>query len=1349
MLTRVDDKLIENPLKVGPIYFILQMKTNYDFSKFVNRFGDMHECPMKLMFETFCRVLEQSYIYNKEKLEEDEIKVYFSYYEEKKIVIMSTDLPEPFFYNIYEMIIALEIKKKLIQCFFKQGIFKYFNEFCDEMPDDSELFKSTYNYERAFYIAKKEKLIKTYTEEQLEKKLEIDFDDEDDDESLNHYEISSMIDNSEQLDPIEIDDDYQDQNSSEEEEENEVLERIIKRIDKDVEMTDTGEVDKDVEMINANDDDEIEEEEGEEKNTNEYTWKVACMKILKSYNESMTIGEIHDLILSRKYKKATSTSQATCSSAITESIKNFENIFVRTEPGKYFLFVRLTEEDKKKVLKEQEIEQQLVKEENDIPRIDVLDNVPKTSEQIENEEPENDEGYFDSFIKNILVEHKKEFEKRGKTIATFDLIRNPDQQYSMSLRHFNCDGLLKTSIPFVGNNSFDNLIKRDLVDAAEVYNIQHIKPQNSNYSFNFNGENQINMLKCFQGRRNDDDQNQGNNRAKKRKFEQTFGHYLDRFDTKERKRLKVMGYSNRDIKKLQDSVSIYNFPFYKLSMDEQLRFRSSTVFVKWYSELYNETITNKKVLRKKKKKMFKDMMNSEIANYLAPDVLNLLFRSWNKILEERIFIDNDRLIKKYIDPSHEIDEIEEEGEEDSDEEMEEKEIKYNELTSILHRYEHIGRDLNLMTNFLSFDLCWFSLLSGLISDFDESMINVLLLALPGGGKTFVLNKFFEIFREFVDMFTMKQTNKVGTIKINKSNHKSKVYPETPHCLLKSLDQLKNPNDQQARSNLLTEIDQKYQSSEFLCTGRGTEERVSKKVAKHNCRPVQMASIRSMSEDDGGARRIFQKILEKGSFDTSDLYMIKKFKDFDKNSKVRENNLSKHLYFLTKCFFMYHTIHFTSVMDNKPTESVTDFYGLLMERRIAKEYERLFKKKVSTDTLKRVRVATRIQCILRVIQELFCYKDSKFAKSTRIDPFTFYKEVQKKAYVIPQDLVFSINLMNDEFYDKTVSKFMLNVMKLYNLDKLDDGDDKIFGKRENLAKFYNEVNQTNIRFEKRKEGFGGQRKVYVNPNYIIFDTKQNKWEFYEKIAKATNLPKQEILKVLKKLKFDITEKPYKEICIEWSDEMDSGGGRTKFEKRTLTQLKTENFMFEPIPQSMNWFYDKEWHGSYQMVFNIRAFLKKSTHTKDQFNILKTVIENVFSYEKCGIDKLLMLNEVGQNCVLDMQKVLREKYKVYKEEWENMQMDEEFDTKFNLVPENQRDSYVKSVDREIRKDVGFHEVILVQNLLNSEGNKFKFDKEDDFDVSRSVRKLFTKDTIKIRHNIGDINKSLHKKMLKENR
>jgi hypothetical protein len=1321
MLKPIGD--VENPIKLGPIYFVLKMKNNYDFSKFVVTFGDMQECPEKVMFESFCRVLEQTYIRNMNELKEEEISVFFSFYQEQKVLIISSDIPKTYFYETYKKIVKLEKKKKLTDLHYSQGINCYFRKYCDDVPSDHNIYDDTYNYSRALYICKKCNILKSYSEGQIKRNLQIDTDSiSDEGEELNDYENSSMIDDTEQ---------------SKENPEDEFLP-----------------FEEEEEEDDDDDDDNLKTKE----HIGYTTWKNACIKVLKEKGIPMKVGKIHDEIMSKKYKQPTSTSQATCSSVITESINNGEGIFYRAEVGTYHLLSFLNEEAKQKIMKEYEKEMLKTcetKEEEETPLCKSVEVSINKNDDDDDDDDDDDCGVDCEDINYLNIFINKVLDSCRQSNGKFKIIKKPDQQYVMSLKYFNLDAFFKSKLMFDDNNSFNKNIKEELLDLAETYGLQYTSNKYYDYEYYYFGENQRDMIKCFKKKRKDPimiltNKNDDEKKKKSKKNgDKYYKHFFERYDVRKRKKLKVSGLTKDEILSMQESVSIYNFNFDILTVDEQLRFKTPIIYVNHLSTLLNKTITNKKVLIKKKKKLFKDMMVSEISKYLSADVLNLLYRTWGGILKERMKIDNERIIKKHIDKNYVVDECEEEGE--SDVEMVD-DILYNEITNILNLYEYIGRDLNLKTNFLSFFLCFFALLSGFISDFNESMINILLLALPGGGKTFVLNIFFNMFKDFVDMFTIIQTNKTSTTKLNKSDLKAKIYLDTPRELINSVDNLRGPGQQLARNNLLNEADGKIQSNEYLDNSKGKDRRTVK-TARHNSRPNLMASIKSMAEVDGGARRFYQKILEKGYFSTTDLYLIQKFQEFDPNSKERCKEVSNHFYFLAKTILMYFTIHFTSTLDNKPIESVTDFYGLLLIKKIAEEYERLYSKKIKTDTIKRVRVAARIQCLLRVIQKKFCYSSSKFINEKKIDPFTFYREVQSEAYIKVQDVIFAINLMNDEFYDKTINNFMNAIIKLYNIDKLDDGDDKIFEKEENLSRLFNEYNQQIIGFKVELEGgYGQNKKTYINPNYIVIDTKQSKGEFLHRISSMTNLPENEIKKVLIKLKHDIYEKPYKRVLIEWTEEVKTFSGQMKTRKRKLEMLTKRDFLIEEVQQTQTWFYEDDFKRSYKLVFNINAFKRRSVYTGNQFNIFKKIVESICCYDDCGLDKLLLLNELGEeDCILNVKDIVTTKLEKRKKIWDGIVKDESFKNKFYSLPsEEKRNEYKNEIDAEIRKDIGLNYSINVKNLLNSEQNKFKVDfKVDNLKVSNVMKGILSKKIFYIKTNIGDLNKKLHTKLLSESK
>ena len=77
-----------------------------------------------------------------------------------------------------------------------------------------------------------------------------------------------------------------------------------------------------------------------------YTWKEACVHVLRhSKKDSMRIGDIHKEIIKCGFKKKTQTSEATCSSTITDSISKGEEVFCRIDTGLYSLYKKDDDDD--------------------------------------------------------------------------------------------------------------------------------------------------------------------------------------------------------------------------------------------------------------------------------------------------------------------------------------------------------------------------------------------------------------------------------------------------------------------------------------------------------------------------------------------------------------------------------------------------------------------------------------------------------------------------------------------------------------------------------------------------------------------------------------------------------------------------------------------------------------------------------------------------------------------------------------------------------------------------------------------------------------------------------------------
>lgn len=1277
MLSHKHKDDIEDLLKIGPIYLPIEMKNHYDYSKFILRFGDMKPGPQKNMFESFCRILEQTYATKKIELEEENVNVYLSYYESKKILIISTDVDRFFFYDTYKDMVNMETRKKLTDCFYKQSINNFFYTYFDDDSLDHNVFDNTFNYDRSLKICKDNKLLKAYKKSRIEEILGNSMKDILEDENVqNEYENNSMI-NDNDLDPI-------------------------------------NEDNEDYVPPDENDDDD---EHPDPQNDN--------MQI----DDPETQGDV-----------AMQIDEPTTQGDVAVQID---------EP-----------EPQEMQIDEPTIEVVQITEPNQGGNTPALDTPSEDAppemirightEAISETRSEPDEDFDINFLRR-LENYRREDNK-------YEIIGKPDQQYKIPLKYFNQSALFKANMIFEDNNEFNKTIKKDLVILAEKYNIIHINPSLNNYYLCYYSENPINCQQELnppqendnnQGQENDNNQAQGNRRVDykqyKRKLEvEEF--FFNNYDERERKRLRKSGHTPRQISKLRNGISIFNFPFKRLNMNEQIIYRSSLCYVRLKNDEYNRKYKDKKKLLNKKKKLYMDMTRSEIAHYLSPDVLILLFKSWDEVLLDKMSINYNSIMDKYLGIK-----VIDEGDNDSDDDNEEedKEIPFNGIVSIINLFIYTYNDLNLKNNFMSFILCFCSLLSGLNTDLDESIINVNLLALPGEGKTFVLKLFFMIFKEFVDMFTIKQTNKVSTTKINKGNYKVKLYPDAPIELIKCGDQLKSPNQQQARMNMLLETDQKIQSNEYLKVGENDREAI--KVARHSSRPYMMASTKSMGESDGGARRFFQKILKKRFFDTSDLFFIKQLQDFDVNSKIRTERISKHLYFLVKTIFMYFNIHYTRTMDNKPMEFVTDFYTILMTKKIKEKYEERFKKKIKTDPMKRVRNTTRLLCLIRVIQELFCYKKSKFYKKEKIDYFILYREIQKKAYTTFQDLALAINILNDEFYDRTLNEFMQFIMKKYQLIKLDDGDDIIFDKPENLVKFYNNFNKNNVQFRRENDGgFSYSKKVHINPNVIVIDTKQSKSEFVNKVATETKLPASEIYKIMKNLKMNILEKSYCNILVEYYEENQNNPNRRTHIKNTVLSMDT--FKMSDNPTLQDYYSELEYKsGSFKMCFHISAFKKVSTYIKDQDQILKDILVDVLSYDDIKNKKFVLLNETKTKpVIIDIENIIKEKKKKRNEIWDRTRNHHRYQGKLGELRdiELQR-KYVKKNDNHIREIVGLHRHLKLTNLLRSENITVEVDQETSSHTSKTnvMKELLKQKHFWIKKDVGLLNKELHEKLLKE--
>jgi hypothetical protein len=519
----------------------------------------------------------------------------------------------------------------------------------------------------------------------------------------------------------------------------------------------------------------------------------------------------------------------------------------------------------------------------------------------------------------------------------------------------------------------------------------------------------------------------------------------------------------------------------------------------------------------------------------------------------------------------------------------------------------------------------------------------------------------------------------------------------------------------------------------------------------------MASTNSMDENDGGLRRVIQKIINKGVFTTCDLFYIKQLTGFDINHTLRYDKISNHFYFTVKGIFMYFNIHFTKTLDNKTVPFVTDFYTLLLTKKIAKEYEKRFKMKIKTDTIKRTRQATRLITLLRVIQKKFCYKKSKYYKvKNTIDPFIFYREIQSEAYSNTQDLVFAINILNDEFYDRIFNQFMLNIIKLYRLDKLSDKNGNIFDNHDNIIKFYNHQKNNNIYF--LKEFNPHTKTTSLVLDYIVIDTKQPRWQFELRMSQNTGIPPTEIKKIFKKLKTNIFDTSFEKIQIQQCDNSNIPSSRNRSIIRrdniSLSDIKyIKGANGAPLKIQQYSFKECGNQNNFKMEFHISHFKNMKNYSKNQFEIFKEIILSLITHDHTKIKKLMVINDTKNKFsdndyeILNIEKRIKKQTDKYNYLWEKAKSDTRFKKKIrSLTNKNDKNKLILETDEKIRERVGgIKRGITISNLINVDHCQLITDDLGSQNGNDEIRKLLKKKKFFITKDIGLLNKELHEKIV----
>ena len=109
------------------------------------------------------------------------------------------------------------------------------------------------------------------------------------------------------------------------------------------------------------------------------------------------------------------------------------------------------------------------------------------------------------------------------------------------------------------------------------------------------------------------------------------------------------------------------------------------------------------------------------------------------------------------------------------------------------------------------------------------------------------------------------------------------------------------------------------------------------------------------------------------------------------------------------------------------------------------------------------------------------------------------------------------------------------------------------------------------------------------------------------------------------------------------------------------------------------------------------------------------------------------------------MIQEKKQKRKEMWERYSDSDEFMEQWdNLRSTEERNSFKKRIDQQIREKIGLNNSIIIKNLLTSEFNKFRLG--SDIKVSKMIKHLFTREVFLITENVGELNRRFHKEILR---
>jgi hypothetical protein len=1340
------------------------MTNNFDSNKLFLKFGDMLPGLDKKQLEIFLRVIEQTYTGNKDNLSSNSC-LYISYYEKERYIVLSHNMRRLLFNETFDKLIKIEKRYKLRDCHYLQtkkeyNSKKYVSDDVFEEEDEDNIF----TYDHLYYRCNKNKLMKKYKKREIESEFDISMGKGNEEEEEEEEENEEMVMTEDDRNFV-ITGEGSSCNTN----------TTTTIMDKEYQPVEC------IEDDDEEDDEDVGKEE--EIKQNMVWKKAAILALdehggpMKICDIQKIITD-----KGYRNTNDNGTAQASCSSAITSSLTAGELIFHRPKRGWYGLFKWLSDGEQIIYIKKQKKKQDENMEVENVEKQDdnmEVENVEKVQQQQQppdlidrnegggkNDEDEMEEEEDGENTSDMVYDEESELKKKIKKYKKYDryvLIKKPDQQFKILIREFSINAFFESNMIFKEKNRFNKEIREKLIKVSDERGINYINPKQNNYKTNYYSENVINFSKYLKNIQSDDDNqyegggggddddddfdflerrrggggggdgnnnnNNNNNQrrraqepkfkflSKKRNFSELEEEFVYLYDERQLKRKKTKEVTNKQ--KVYE-LSLSTYPIYKLPAHIQYIIRSGIAFVKHVSNNYKiKYKDNESKMLDEKNKLFKDLMTSKIAKKILPDTVNYLFDTWDTIHEDKMNINYKYYLRKkigikYRDPIEE----EEEGEksDDSDEDTDTQyNIPYKPIISILNLFKYSNVQLNLKNNFISFFLCIFSLWSGF--NYDENSMNLLILALPGTGKTYILLLFFKIFFEFTELYTIRETNKVSTVRFNTSDLKIRAYTDMPEEFLKSVKNLKNAYARTAKNIMLNEADVKFQCNKYLVMAEF--ERENRTIARLNSRPIIGCSVTNIDRDDGGDRRFHTCILRQGNFETKYLHFMKSIENFDGSQKNDFDKYRKHLMFLTRGVLMYFLIHYTQVNDKRKMPYVTDFYTLIVIYRVVENYKRLYHRDITTDTIKRIRVVSRMFCILRNIEEMFCFPGGKYYKRKKsVPPLQFYNELQKKCYTNMQDLVFALNCLNDGLYNRTLNNFMNNIMKEYELDKLaEPNENEIFKKKENLVKFFNEKRNEDVTFERKRNQ--QRREVSINPNFIVINTKKNKWKYLQSVSERIKIPKSQLIRVLEDLNTNINIPMYKNVKVEYQD-ITNNNNQTIRNNIIREQIELSDLQLYPQTKIQKKFSEETYSNNYRMTFNIHAV----------------------SYEGNDISKLVLLDEEkGGYEILKPNELIREK----KRDLRKFISDEKLKLEEGSLNELEMDEAMKELVKKGRKKFSLHKYLTIKNYLRDDQNIFR-DTQSLFTENDYLKNIFNKKKFYIKEPIRELNRKMHKELLR---